>query len=66
LFFNLIQCWCRKVNKLGLRKQKYSIKTKTLIFNLKIFPFLEKSKAIEFYKKLKEEIGTVDEKLINF
>ena len=49
-----------------MRKKKYAIKTKTLIFNLKILPFLEKSKAIEFYKKIKEEIGFVDENFIKF
>ena len=47
-----------------MRKQKYAIKTKILIFNLKTFPFLEKSKAIKFYKKIKEEIGFVYENFI--
>ena len=60
-YFHLIQCWWRKANKLGLGKQKYAIKTKTLIFNLKLLPFLEKRKAIDFHKKIKEEIGLFDE-----
>lgn len=65
-FFHLIQCLWRKANKLGLRKKKYSINIKTLIFNLKLLPFLSKTEAVSFYKEIKKEIGTIDENFNKF
>ena len=54
-FFHFIQCWWRKANSLGLRKKNFVNKTKLIIFNSKLLPFLEFDTAIEFYKKIKEE-----------
>lgn len=54
-FFHLVQCWWRKANLLGLRKKNIVNKTRLLIFNLKILPFLNHEKTVEFYLKLKNE-----------
>jgi hypothetical protein len=40
-----------------LRKKNIIKKTKFLIFNLKLLLFLKENAAINFFKKLKDEIG---------
>ena len=52
-FFHLVQAWWKKVSKLGLRRKNYIKKTKLLIFNLEMIPFMEYEKANKFYTKLK-------------
>ena len=54
-FFHLIQVWWRKLNKLGFRKKNIIKKTKALVINLKLLPFMNHDKALEFYKKIKNE-----------
>ena len=54
MLFHLVQSWWRKANILGLRKKNIVNKTSLLIFNLKLLPFLNYGKALEFYLKLKD------------
>ena len=54
-FFHLIQAWWRKLNKLGFRKKNIIKKTKVLVINLKLLPFMNHDKALEFYKEIKNE-----------
>ena len=49
-------CWERASN-IGLRKKNIIKKIKFLIFNLKLLLFLKENVAINFFKKLKDEIG---------
>ena len=51
--FHLVQCWWREANKLGLRKKRYVAKTKLLIFNLQVLPFLSIEEAKLFYQSIK-------------
>ena len=60
-FFHLVQTWWRKAIALGLRAKSYIKNTTILIFNLKILPFLNKTKAIKFYKDIKNFIGDMDD-----
>ena len=48
---HLIQAWWKKMSKLRFRKKEYINKTKILILNLKLLPFMTYKNAIEFYKK---------------
>ena len=48
-FFHLVQCCWRKANILGLRKKNIVNKTKLLIFNLKLLPFLNYGKSLGFF-----------------
>ena len=42
------------MSKLGYRKKEYKKKTKILILNLKLLPFMPYKNALEFYFKIKE------------
>ena len=53
-FFHLIQCWWGKANKLGMRKKNVIHKSRNLIFNLKLLPFMPLDKAREFYFSIKD------------
>lgn len=63
--FHLLQAWWRKAIKLGLKKKEYIKNTQTILFNLEILPFFGYSKAIQFYKKLKENIMII-QNMMNF
>ena len=65
-FFHLVQTWWRKANTLGLRAKAYIKNTTILIFNLKLLPFLDKTKAIKFYQAIKNYIGNMDDKFNSF
>ena len=54
-FFHLVQSWWRNAGKFGLRKKNIVEKTRVVIFNLKLLPFLEESQAKKFYEKIIEE-----------
>ena len=56
-FFHFVQCLWRKASSIGLRKKSNLHKTRVLMINMKILPFLEKDKAIDFYKLIKEEFS---------
>ena len=43
-FFHFVQCLWRKASKLGLRKKLNINRTRILMLNMKILPFLEKIK----------------------
>lgn len=53
-FFHLIQSWWRRANKLGMRKKNIIHKTRNLIFNLKLIPFMSIENAREYYLKIKD------------
>ena len=53
-FFHLIQSWWRKAGKLGMRKKNILQKSRNLIFNLKLLPFMDIYNAREFYLSIKE------------
>ena len=50
-FFHLMQAWWGKVSKLGLGRKNYITKTKILIFNLEMLPFMEYEKANKQHRK---------------
>jgi len=52
-FFHFLQCWWNKAGKLVLRKKSIVQKTRNLIFNLKLIPFMNLEKAREFYLLVK-------------
>ena len=54
-FFHFVQCLWRKASNLGLRKKKNVHRTRILMFNLKLLPFLEENKAKQFYKLIKDD-----------
>ena len=56
-FFHFVQCLWRKASNLGLRKKLNIHRTRILMLNMKLLPFLEKNKAREFYKLIKEEFS---------
>ena len=56
-FFHFVQCLWRKASSLCLRKKANIPKTRVLMINMQILPFLEKKKAIEFYKLIKDEFS---------
>ena len=43
--------WWKRASYIGLRKKNLIKKTKFLIFNLKLLPFLNENDAMTFYKK---------------
>lgn len=47
-FFHLVQAWWRKAIN-SLRRKIYVKKTKKLIFNLEMLPFMDYDKARKFY-----------------
>ena len=53
--FHLVQSWWKKMSKLGFRKKEYTKKTKILLLNLKLLPFMPYKNAVEFYCKIKEK-----------
>ena len=61
-FFHLIQAWWRKAALFKLRTKNIITKTRTLIFNLKLLPFMNKDTAIDFYNEIK---NTFDDEIFN-
>ena len=53
-FFHLIQNWWKRAGRLGMRKKDIIKKSRNLIFNLKLLPFMELNNARKFYLKIKE------------
>lgn len=51
--FHIIQSWWKRATILGLRKKIFTL-TKTVIFNMKMLPFMKEKEAVEFYKKIKD------------
>ena len=61
-FFHLVQAWWRKANTLGLRRNDIKEKTKFLIINLKLLPFMELKEAFKYYELIKSHKDLQDER----
>ena len=54
LFLSSHSYFWRRANKLGLRKKNNIQKTRNLIFNLKLIPFISNKHAKEYYPEIKD------------